>query len=128
MSNIEVSLYLIKDEVELSVGLVHFVSLVQAEEGSSQQMFRIVHDDLQKNRFIISLIVHADLQKNRLSVSLIVHDDLQKQDLQKQDRLLFSVSWTVKFFGGNPLFSIRVTKYSYSTAMILVSIISIFKE
>ena len=38
--------HLVEDEVELRVGLLHLVALVQAEEGAAQQVLRVVHNDL----------------------------------------------------------------------------------
>ena len=49
--------HLVEDEVELCVGLLHLVALIQAEEGTAQQMLWIVHDDLEKVRNVISLII-----------------------------------------------------------------------
>ena len=48
---------LVQDKVELSIGLLHLVALIQAEEGTAQQMLWIVHDDLEKVRNVISLII-----------------------------------------------------------------------
>ena len=48
---------LVLDKVELSIGLLHLVALIQAEEGTAQQMLWIVHDDLEKVRNVISLII-----------------------------------------------------------------------
>ena len=40
--------YLIEHEVKLCVRLLHLVALVQAEEGATQKMLRVVHDDLKE--------------------------------------------------------------------------------
>ena len=41
---------LVQDKVELCIGLLHLVALVQAEECSTQQMLRIVHDNLEQEK------------------------------------------------------------------------------
>ena len=40
--------YLIEHEVKLCVRLFHLVALIQAEEGATQKMLRVVHDDLKE--------------------------------------------------------------------------------
>jgi hypothetical protein len=42
--------HLVEYEVELGVGLLHLVALVQAEEGATEQVFRVVHDDLKDEK------------------------------------------------------------------------------
>ena len=46
--------YLIENEVKLCVRLFHFVTLIQAEEGTTQKMLRVVHDNLKGNNVVDS--------------------------------------------------------------------------
>lgn len=74
---------LVEDKVELSIGLVHFVSFQQAETGSSQQMVLIettvcsIYLKCKKHNLIYHLLCY-------FFSYLIIHDDLVCHSIQER--------------------------------------------